>query len=61
MVDEMYLQKCTQFAGGEYVGADLEGNLYTGIVVFMINCIKTSLSIVVSIPREQTKWPVAIC
>ena len=35
MVDKMYLQKCTQFAGGEYVGADLEGNLY--IVVFMIN------------------------
>ena len=27
MVDEMYLQKGTQFAGGEYVGADEDGNL----------------------------------
>ena len=22
LLDEMYLQKCTQYAGGEYVGAD---------------------------------------
>ena len=47
MVDEMYLQKRAQFAGGEYVGVDLEENLYNGIVVFMINGLKTSLSIVV--------------
>ena len=28
LVDEMYLQKCAQYAGGECVGADLDGNLY---------------------------------
>ena len=28
MADEMVLQKCTQFHGGEYIGADVEGNLY---------------------------------
>ena len=53
MVDETSFQKCTQFAGGEYVGADLEGNLYTGTVVFMINDIKTSLSVVVKASLEN--------
>ena len=53
MVDEMYLQKCAQFSGGEYVGADLEGNLYNGIVVFMIKGLKTSLSIVVKACPEN--------
>ena len=32
MADEMYLQKCTQFHGGEYIGADVEGNLYKGVI-----------------------------
>ena len=27
LVDKMYLQKCAQYAEGEYVGADLDGNL----------------------------------
>jgi len=36
MVDEMYLQKATQYHSGEYVGADEDGNLYKGIVAFMI-------------------------
>ena len=36
MADEMYVQKGTQFASGEYVGADEESNLYKGVVVFMI-------------------------
>ena len=59
MVDEMYLQKRAQFAGGEYVGVDLEENLYNGIVVFMINGLKTSLSIVVKACPENKlngKW-----
>ena len=37
----MYLQKCAQYAGGEYVGADVDGNLYNSVVVFMINGLKT--------------------
>ena len=28
LVEEMYLQKCEQYAEGEYVSADLHGNLY---------------------------------
>ena len=40
MADEMYLQQGTQFQGGEYVGANEDGKLYKGIVVFMINGIK---------------------
>ena len=31
MVDEMYLQKSTQYQGGEFVGADEEGALYKGM------------------------------
>ena len=30
MVDEMYLEKATQYDGGKYVGADDEGILYKG-------------------------------
>jgi len=47
LVDEMYLQKCVQYAAGEYVGADSDANLYNGIVVFMIHGLKTSLSLVI--------------
>ena len=36
MFDEMYLQKREEYAGGELVGADTDGNLYKGIVCFMI-------------------------
>ena len=43
MVDEIYLEKATQYHGGEYVGADDEGNLYKGIVAFMIVGLKESI------------------
>ena len=36
IVDEMYLHKVGQYQAGEYVGADEDGNLYKGIVVFMV-------------------------
>ena len=36
MVDEMHLEKATQYHSGKYVGADDEGNLYKDIVAFMI-------------------------
>ena len=41
MVDEMYLAKATQYHGGKYVGADQGGNLYKGIIVFMIVDLKS--------------------
>ena len=48
MVDKiMYLQKATQYQAGEYVGANEKGNLYKGIVAFMVAGLKQSLSFVV--------------
>ena len=32
----MYLQKAAQYQDGDYVGADENGELYKGIIVFMI-------------------------
>ena len=52
MFDEMYLQKCTQFHGGKYEGADEEGNHYKGIVVFMIAGLKKSIPFVVKASPE---------
>ena len=42
LVDEMYLQKGTQFHGGKYIGADENDELYKGIMVFMITGLKYS-------------------
>ena len=59
MADEMYLQKGTQFHGGNYVGADEKGELYNGIVVFMINGFKQTVPTVINAYPETTingKW-----
>ena len=40
LVDEMYLQKGTQFHGGEYIGANENDELYKGIMVFVITGLK---------------------
>ena len=34
MADEMYLQKASEYAGGDYIGEDEEGNLYKGAIYF---------------------------
>ena len=47
MVDEMYLQKCVRYVGGDYLGSDDEGNFFKGIVVFMIQGLQQSVSVVV--------------
>ena len=47
IIDEMYLQKCIQYTGGEYLGSDEEGKLYKGIVVFTIQGLKQSVPVVV--------------
>ena len=36
LADEMYLEKGMQYQGGEVVVSDKEGNLYKGVMVFMI-------------------------
>ena len=43
LIDEMYLQKGVQYQGGSLVGADENGELYTGIVVFMVVSLKKSV------------------
>lgn len=47
MVDEMYLQKGTSYQGGEYIGEDETGELYKGIVCFMIVGMKKSIPYVI--------------
>ena len=47
MADEIYLQKYTQFHGDEYIGVDVEGNLYKGVVGFIIQGLKKSISFVI--------------
>ena len=47
MADEMYLRQETKFQGGDYVGSNENGELYKGVVVFMINGLKNSVPIVV--------------
>lgn len=54
MLDEMYLQKGTQFHGGKYVGADETGNLYKGIMIFMISGLKETVPTVVKVCPEVT-------
>ena len=54
MVDERYLQKCIQYAGGQYIGADSNENFYKGIVAFMIQGLKESVPIVVKASPEVT-------
>ena len=55
----MYLHKAAQYQVGEYVGADEEGNLYKGIVAFMVFGLKQSTPFVVrAIPevRFNGQW-----
>ena len=54
MVDEMHLQKCIQYAGGQYIGADSNENFYKGIIVFMVQGLKESVPIVVKASPEVT-------
>ena len=52
MSDEMYLQKSSQYHGGEYIGADSNGDLFSGINVFMIVGLQKSVPIVVRASPE---------
>ena len=53
MDDEIYLQKRAQYVGGKYVGADVEGNLHNGIIVFMSNGLQSTLSVVKACPETK--------
>ena len=54
MADEMYLQKGSQYHGGEYVGADEEGNLYKGSVAFMIVGLQKLIPYIIKASPEVT-------
>ena len=54
MIDEMYLQKSAQYQSGEYVEIDEEGNLYKGVVGFMVVGLKQSIPFVVQAFPELT-------
>lgn len=47
MVDEVYLKKCAQYSGGDFIGSDENGKLYKGVVVFMVQGLKNSVPIVI--------------
>ena len=54
MLDEMYFEKATRYHSGEYAGADDDGNLYKGIVAFMIVGPKESIYYIVqAIPEVK--------
>ena len=36
MFDEMYLQKCEEYSGGEIISANENNELYSGLLLFLI-------------------------
>ena len=54
LLHETYLQKDVQHQSCNLVGVDSEGNLFTGIMTFMINSLKQSISFVIkTIPKVK--------
>ena len=47
MVDEMYLQKGTQFHSEEYIGANEDDELYKAIMIFMITGLKNIVPFII--------------
>ena len=59
IIDEMFLQKCAEYQAGVYSGTDSSGQLYKGIVSFMITGLKKNIPYVVQSLPEVTftgKW-----
>ena len=54
LLDEIYIQKDVQYDGGKLIGADGDGNMFKGIMTFMIVSLKKSIPFVVkAIPELQ--------
>ena len=52
----MYLQKCEEYFGGEMVGTDEDGELYKGVVCFMIIGLKSSAPYILStVPKKEIR------
>ena len=59
MTDEIYLQQGIQFHSGEWIGADENGELFKGIVAFVINGLRDTVPIIVHACPEVSikgKW-----
>ena len=54
LFDDMYLQKCYEYFGGELIGFDKNGQLYKGIVCFMIVWFEESIGYVIKSSPETT-------
>ena len=57
--DEIYLQKCEEYSGGESIGTDDKGSAYKGMVCFMVVGLKNNVSHVIkSVPEKELsgKW-----
>ena len=56
MFDEIYLQKCEEFSGGEIIGADETCDLYKGLICFMIVGLKSNIPFVVrGVPKKKSQ------
>ena len=51
MADEMYLQKGSEYAGRDFIGAEKDGNLYK-VIVFMVVGVKTNTPYVIKHRRK---------
>ena len=52
LFDEIYLQKCEQYFGGDMMGSNDAGELYKGLVCFMIVGLKQSIPYIIrSLPE----------
>ena len=59
--DEMYLQKRQEYFGGEMIGGDDEGELYKGIICFMVVGLKESIPYVIKKHRlKPTLTPIGL-
>ena len=59
LIDEMYLEKSCQYHGGKFYGKDEDGELYSGIVVFMVVGLRKSIPYVIkTLPEKKIsgKW-----
>ena len=54
MIDEMYLQKSAQYQPGEYAEATKAGNVYKGIVAFIVVGFKLPIPFVVQAIPDVT-------
>ena len=47
LFDEMYLQKCEEYCGGDTFGTNKEGELFKGIICFMIIGSKSNVTFII--------------